>query len=298
MPFIVDDAILIASAATAAANTGVGIFSSITGNKAQDAQYAQEMQNWKDQKRFQRVSDQFANWQARFNAELSNTNSKYRYWAETVNYNQQKSYVNALRNTEKIKAIRQAEVVYQTRANAMGSYVSNSQALSQQFEEMEMQDAVALQQYNWRSLQARASVQALEQEGISVDRIVNDYSRQQGDYASLQQINKGLRTRQYTRAQAGQIAQYLERWNSQQFYDEQRYQDPLPPLAPLPTLVMPQPPSMTGAAPTRPANNLGLNIANDVLGGINAGLNMYSGLGGLKTPGSPTGSGTPKGTGG
>jgi hypothetical protein len=140
--------------------------------------------------------------------------------------------------------------------------------------------------------------QTLEQEGNSVDRLVNDYSRQLGDYASLQQINQKLRERQYTRAQAGQVAQYLDRWNSQQFYEEQPYMDPLPPFAPLPTLVMPPPPSMTGAPPTRPSGGAyGLNIATGILGGIQTGIGVYQGMKGLNTPSSGSGPGTPGGGG-
>ena len=295
MAFGIDDAILIG---IGAGTTGLNIFGAGQQRAAEEAAYKQEQQNYKDARRFQRANNKFAKWQAKFNARLSNTNSKYQYWAATVNYNQQKSYTNALRNVETIKAIKQAEVVQRTRAAAMSAYVNDSQAISQQYEEMALQDAVALQQYTWRALQGRASVQALEQEGNSVDRLVNDYSRQLGDYASLQQINQKLRERQYTRSQAAQVAQFLDRWNSQQFYEEQPYMDPLPPFAPLPTLVMPPPPSMTGAAPTRPSGaSYGLNIATGVLGGVQTGLGVYQGLRGLNTPSSGSGPGTPGGGG-
>jgi len=283
MPFIVDDAIW-AGLAIGGANAGLNIFGGMQQDAAEQARYKQELQNYKDAKRFQRANDRFANWQARFNAKLSNTNSKYQYWAETVNYNQQKSYVNSLRNYETIRAIRQAETVAETRANAMAAYIGDSQAISNAYQEADIQDSVGRMQYRWRALQARASVQALEQEGNSVDRIISDYSRQLGDYETLQNINAGLRQRQYTREQAAQIAQYISRYNSQKFYDEQPYMDPLPPLAPLPTLVMPQPPSMTGAPPTRPTSNLGLNIATGVLNGVQAGLGAYSTVKGLSTP--------------
>jgi hypothetical protein len=285
-----------------AAGLGIGGISTVLNlfgvgqqNAAEQARYAQEQQNYKDAKRFQRANDRFANWQSRFNATLSNTNSKYQYWAATVNYNQQKSYVNSLRNYETIRAIQQAETVAETRANAKASYIGDSQAISNAYQEADTQDAVARMQYRWRALQARASVQALEQEGNSVDRIVNDYSRQLGDYETLQNINAGLRKRQYTREQAAQIAQYISRYNSQKFYEEQPYMDPLPPLAPLPTLVTPQPPSMTGAPPTPPTGNVGLNIATGVLNGVQAGIGAYSTVKGLSSPSASKGSGTPSG---
>lgn len=292
MAFGIDDAILIG---IGAGTTGLNIFGAGQQRAAEEAAYKQEQQNYKDARRFQRANNKFAKWQAKFNARLSNTNSKYQYWAATVNYNQQKSYVNSLRNYETIRAIRQAETVAETRANAMAAYVGDSQAISNAYQEADIQDAFGRMQYRWRALQARASVQALEQEGNSVDRIVNDYSRQLGDYETLQNINAGLRKRQYTREQAAQIAQYISRYNSQKFYDEQPYMDPLPPLAPLPTLVMPPAPSMTGAPPTRPSGGAyGLNIATGVLNGIQAGIGAYQGLKGLNTPsggGSGTGSG-------
>jgi hypothetical protein len=124
-----------------------------------------------------------------------------------------------------------------------------------------------------------------------VDRIVNDYARQLGDYETLQSINRGLRTRQYTREQAGQVAQYLNRWNSQQFYEEQPYIDPVPPFAPLPTLLTPAPPSMTGAGPSGAA--AALNIGTALMGGVQSTLSMAGAVRGLQRPSSPTGPGTP-----
>jgi hypothetical protein len=97
--------------------------------------------------------------------------------------------------------------------------------------------------------------------------------------ATIQQINSKFRDRQYTREQAGQIAQYLSRYNSQQFYQQQPYQDPIRPFAPMPTLVMPPPPSMTGAGPSAAAANL--NTASAIMGGIQTGFSTYSMLKGL-----------------
>lgn len=245
--------------ALALGQTVLGVGQSIFGYKAQQ-------QNYLNQKAFQSANNEFAAWQAGFNSKIRDANQQHNYWKETVNHNSQLSYVNALRNVELTKSIRQAEVVEQTRAAAGASYISDSEAISQQFAEVSMQDAVATKQYRWRSLQARASVQAMGAEGNSVDRIVNDYSRQQGDYEALQQINEGLRTNQYNRTQAAQVAQYISRWNSQQFYEEQPYIDPIPPFAPLPTLITPSGPTMTGGGPSMGAAIL--NAGSAVLGGI------------------------------
>jgi hypothetical protein len=127
-------------------------------------------------------------------------------------------------------------------------------------------------------------------EGNSVDRLVNDYARQMGDQQTLQAINEGIRGRQYSREQAGQVAQYLSRYNSQQFYDEQQFVDPIAPYPPLPTLIQPAGPTMTGAGPSSSA--AAINIGTGILGGIQAGIGMQGQLNGLKTPSSSSGSGT------
>ena len=270
------------SLAFGAANAGMGILQGAASNQAAQQDYVNQMA-------YQEANNQFARWQAGFNARANNLNSQYSYWAETVNYGQQMAYAASQRNVELMRSVKQAEVVAQTRASAGAAYALDSSAISQAYEEASMQEAVSLQQYQWRALQARSSVQAMAMEGNSVDRLVNDYSRQLGDYETLQSINKGIRTRQYTREQTAQVAQYLSRWNSQQFYEETQVVDPIPPFAPLPALVQPSGPSFTGSGPSKAA--AGLNIASGVLGGINAGFGMESTLRGLKGPGKSTGSG-------
>lgn len=271
------------SIAFGVANAGLGILGAGASSAAQQQDYL-------NQKAFQDANGRFASWQAGFNARVADANSQYRYWAETVNYNQSLAYTNAQRNFELIKGIRQAEIVEQTRAAAGAAFVQDSDAINQAYQEASMQEAVAAQQYQWRALQARASVQAMGQEGRSVDRIVNDYARQQGDFETLQNINEQIRQRQYTREQAGQVAQYLNRWNSQQFYEEQPLMDPIAPFAPLPTLLQPPPPSMTGGSPGGGAT--ALNIGTALLGGVTSALSMQKTISGLKTPSSNTGPGT------
>ena len=267
-------------------NAGLGMLQGVASYKAQKQDYI-------NQKAFQNANSQFAQWQAGFNARITDANAQYKYWAETVNYNQQRAYTNSLRNFELIKSIRQAETVAQTRAAAGAAFVQDSDAVGQAYQEASMQEAVAMQQYRWRALQARASVQAMNQEGRSVDRIVNDYARQEGDYATLMDINQKLRTRQYNREQAAAVAQYLSRWNSQTFYEEQPYIDPIAPFAPLPTLLTPPPPSMTGSRPS--AGAALLNVGTSILGGIQTGLSVQGQLNALKTPSRSTGPGTPRG---
>ena len=280
MPFGVDDAIFLG---LGLANAGMGVMGA-------QSQYAGQMQAYKDQLKFQKANEQFAKWQSKFNKKATDAQNKFQYWGQVVGYNREKAYINSLRNIEKVKSFKQAKVVFETRAAAGASYIQDSQALSNAYQEQSMQEAVSLQQYQWRALQTRGSVQAMEREGQSVDRIVNDYARQMGDYETLMQINQGIRSRQYTREQAAQVSQYLSRWNSQSFYEEQPYMDPVPPYAPLPTIMMPPPPSMTGAPPSSAA--LGLNIGTAILGGVGAGINAFSSLGRAGTPSSPSGPGT------
>lgn len=269
--------------ALGAAQAGLGVAQSIAGYKAQKQEYL-------NQTAFQDAQNEFASWQAGFNSKIQDANKQYQYWTETVQYNQNFAYTNALRNVELTKAIRQAEVVEQTRAAAGASYIQDSDAINDAYQQASMQEAVATQQYRWRSLQARASVQAMEGEGKSIDRIINDYARQQGDYESLQAINAASRTRQFTRQQAAQVAQYISRWNSQQFYEEQPFIEPLAPFAPLPTLITPAGPSMRGGGPSMGAALL--NAGSAILGGIDTGIKTQSRLNALKKPNAPTGPGT------
>jgi len=266
MPFGIDDAI---GLGLGLASTGMGIFGA-------SAQAAQQKQSHKDALAYQRASDKYARWAAKINTKIANTQSRYRYWSELVNYNQNLSYVNQLRNFELTKAYRQAEIVRRTRSAAMAEYALQSQALSEGIREQASQDAISAYQYAHQAMKAQSQVIAIGQEGASVDRLVNDYARQLGDFRALQQINQNFRDRQYTREQASLVANYLSRYNSQQFYEPAPYQDPIRPFAPLPTLTMPQPPSMTGAGPSQMAANL--TMGNAVLGGINTGLNVWQGL--------------------
>ena len=256
------------------AQAGLGVLQGIAG-------YNAKAQEYKNQKAFQEANSKFASWQAGFNARISDANKQHDYWKDTVNYNREFAWTNSLRNVELNRSIAQAETVAETRAAAGASYVRDSEAISQQYAEASMQEAVAAKQYKWRSLQARASAQVLNQEGASVDRIINDYSRQEGDYLTLMDINTKLRGRQYTRTQAGQIAGYISNWNSQSFYEEQPYMDPLAPFAPLPTLITPAPPTYTGGKPSMAAAML--NVGAGILGGATTAIGI-SKLGGM-TPG-------------
>ena len=256
------------------AQAGLGVLQGIAG-------YNAKAQEYKNQKAFQEANSKFASWQAGFNARISDANKQHDYWKDTVNYNREFAWTNSLRNVELNRSIAQAETVAETRAAAGASYVRDSEAISQQYAEASMQEAVAAKQYKWRSLQARASAQVLNQEGASVDRIINDYSRQEGDYLTLMDINTKLRGRQYTRTQAGQIASYISNWNSQSFYEEQPYMDPLAPFAPLPTLITPAPPTYTGGKPSMAAAML--NVGAGILGGATTAIGI-SKLGGM-TPG-------------
>ena len=256
------------------AQAGLGVLQGIAG-------YNAKAQEYKNQKAFQEANSKFASWQAGFNARISDANKQHDYWKDTVNYNREFAWTNSLRNVELNRSIAQAETVAETTAAAGASYVRDSEAISQQYAEASMQEAVAAKQYKWRSLQARASAQVLNQEGASVDRIINDYSRQEGDYLTLMDINTKLRGRQYTRTQAGQIAGYISNWNSQSFYEEQPYMDPLAPFAPLPTLITPAPPTYTGGKPSMAAAML--NVGAGILGGATTAIGI-SKLGGM-TPG-------------
>lgn len=230
--------------------------------------YQAKQQDYVNQVAQQRASDQFAQWTASNQARTQDVNNQYRFYQEQVNYGQELAYASQMRNFELAKSINQAEVVARTRRSAMADYSQQSGALAEAFQQQSMADAVSMMQYKQQALRQQASVSATMQEGRSVDRYINDYARQVGDMEAMRQLNERFRTRQYTREQAGQIASYLTKYNSQQLYLDQQVLDPIMPFAPLPTLVNPAGPSFTGAAPSAGSAFLGtaINATNAALG--------------------------------
>ena len=230
--------------------------------------YQGRNQEYVNQRAQQRASDEFARWTASNQARTQDVNNQYRFYQEQVNYGQELAYASQMRNFELTKSINQAELVARTRSSAMADYSQQSAALADAFQQQSMADAVSMMQYKQQALRAQASVSATMQEGRSVDRYINDYARQAGDMEAMRQLNERFRTRQYTREQAAQIATYLNRYNSQQLYEDQQVLDPIMPFAPLPTLVNPAGPSFTGAAPSATSAFLGtaLNATNAAIG--------------------------------
>lgn len=268
-----------------ALSVGLGALSFFNQQRGDQAQAKQRQQDYKDQLRFQEANDVYARWTANINAQITDGEKQYRFWSETINYNQNLAYVNQLRNYELVKSIRQAQQVGNTRTAALSDYSLQAKALSAQLQEQATADAVSFMQFAHQGMKARGTLMASEQEGRSMDRMIGDYARQVEDFQTIQQINRNFRENQYTRQQAGQVAQYLSKYNSQQFYERQPYQDPLPPFQPLPTLVMPQPPSMTGAAPM---NVSGINTMSNLLGSVNTGLGLYQQIKPFTSSGKPS----------
>lgn len=265
------------------ANIALGLGQTFLGYQAQKQQYEYD-------KAFQDANSKFASWQAGFNARVNDANSQYKFWQETVNYNMELAAVGQKRIVETSRAMAQAQLVADTRAAAGAEFMQDSAALTDAYTEQEMAAAMAQKQYQWRALQARSSVRAMGREGRSVDRLVNDYARQEGDYMAIEAINQGIRANAYTRAQQRELADYLSKWNSQQFYEEQVFMDPIAPFPPLPTLMAPAPPSRTGQPPSLAASLLSGSTA--VLGGIETGINTAYKLNQLRVPSSSKGPGT------
>ncbi len=268
------------SAGIAVADTALGLF---TGAQ-QDAAAKQDYLN---QSTFQKVNNQFAQWQAGQNQRFSDANAQYQFWGQQVQYQQQLGYVHQLQSFELAKQINQANVVRDSRAAAGAEFLGNSQAASNRLQEVAMRAAVAQQQYGWRTLQARASVQAMDAEGLSVDRLINNYARQAGDYNTIAQINDRLQRNQFSREQTALVGRYLSEWNSQQFYTPTAYIEPIEPFAPMPALMQPAAPSMTG---TGPSGNAALRIGSALLGGVKTYMGSASGL---KKAAEPKGSAGP-----
>ena len=250
-----------------------GIFQSIAGNQAQKQDYL-------NQSAYASATGQFNQWQAGMNQKIATQNQQYQYWGETTQYNQQLAYTGQLRNYELAKELAQAERVGEARVGAGVSYATNSRLVANQLQERGMQEAVAMQQYAYRTLQQSSAYQAMAQEGRSADRYVANFARQAGDYNTLMKINQGLQERQYRSDQLGNITKYLNEYNSQQFYEPTKYVDPVAPFPPLPALMMPPPPSMKGGAPSSAAAGLGVGTA--LLGGVNSYISTASAIKNLK----------------
>jgi hypothetical protein len=248
------------SAGVAVVSTGLNLFKG-----AQESAAAK--QDYLNQSTFQQVNNQFAQWQAGQNRRFSDANAQHQFWGQQVQYQQQLGYVHQLHSFELAKQINQANVVRDSRAAAGAEFIGNSQAASNRLQEVAMQAAVAQQQYSWRTLQARASVQAMDAEGLSVDRLINNYAKQAGDYNTIAQINEGLQRNQFNREQTALVGRHLSEWNSQQFYTPTTYIEPIEPFAPMPALMQPAAPSMTGTGPSGGA--AGLRIGSALLGGAN-----------------------------
>ena len=249
------------SAGIGVISAGLGIGQSFAGSQA-------ARQDYINQKALSDATGRFNSWQANRNAQITDLNNQYQFWAQRVQYGQDLAYVNQMRNYDLSMEIAQAKKVSDTRAAAGANYAINSQALSEKFREEGMARAVGMQQYHYRVLQQSAAFQNAANEGQSTDRIVRDFARQEGDYVTLQNINQGLSERQYNREQLSRITNYLSQYNSQAFYKAAQRMDPVMPFAPLPTLVMAPGPSMVGAAPGNAGMWLGAGSA--VLGGVNS----------------------------
>ena len=235
--------------------------------------YQGKKQDYVNQVAYKKASDEFARWSARQQASQADINNEYKFWQERINYGQELAYTNQLRNYELSTAIASAEEVARARSSAGADYMQESAAYTEGFRQEAMSDAVALMQYKVQALKARSSIAAGATAGKSIDRLINDYSRQVGDFETLQSINQGFKERQFSNKQAGAINKYLNQYNSQQFYQQKEYEDPIPPFAPLPTLISAPGPSMVGGAPS-----MGAAIVGSIAGGIQAGASVYAGL--------------------
>lgn len=251
---------------------GVSTIFNLIGGSAQAKAQQQEYLN---QSAYSDATARFNQWQAGMNQRVSTLNAQYGYWHETVNYNQQLSYASQLRNYEFSKELAQAQRVFEARSGAGANYVVQSQAIQQQLQERGMQEAVAMQQYMYRGLQASAAYQASAQEGQSMDRYVNNFARQVGDYNTLQAIGQQFQGRQYKREQLAAITNYLNQYSSQQFYEPTAVMDPVAPFPPLPSLVMAPPPTMRGAAP---GGMSGLQVGTALMGGVSTYMNTASAI--------------------
>jgi len=248
------------------ATGGLSAFQGFLGHQAQQ-------QDHLNQVAYKEAQDEFAKWSSSMTARQGNLNNQYSYWQQQVNWGQEMAYANSVRNFELGKAINSAEDVFRARASAGSDYAQGSAALGEAFAQQSMSDAVSMFQYKAQALRASAAVQAAGQEGRSTDARINDYARQVGDMETLRALNQGFRDRQFTREQAGMVANYLNQYNSQKLYEMQEVFDPIMPFPPLATLVNPMTPSMVGGAP-----NAGAAFLSTAVSAVGQGVSTYNSM--------------------
>ena len=252
------------SMAVMGAQMAVGMAGNQAANNARQQTYANNVA-------FQDAQQTFNTWQAGFNADMRNLNNEYKYWGETLAYNENLSYAHQLDNYELAKELAQAQKVLEARVAAGVNYVAMSEAIQAAYRERGVSEAVAEQQFMYRGLQASAAYQASASEGNSTDRYVRNASRQMGDYRSLKKLKEGFAENQYSRQQLGMITDYLNRYNSLQFYKKAPIKKPTMPFAPLPSMITPPQPYMQGSPPM---DTRFLDNATTAFSALNTGLDL------------------------
>ena len=116
---------------------GLDLFGASANNRAQEQEYL-------NAKAYQDASARFNNWQASFNAQNRDLDNQYKYWQQTVNYNQERAYTAQMRNYDLSQEIDQAENVFETRVGAGLNYMTNSQALSDRYTAEKLPETDAL----------------------------------------------------------------------------------------------------------------------------------------------------------
>ena len=77
---------------------GLAVAQGVLGfGQAQAARAARD-QDYVNQVAFQNATSAFNKWQASYNAQITNLNNQHQFWAKTVAYNSNRSYVHQLRN--------------------------------------------------------------------------------------------------------------------------------------------------------------------------------------------------------
>ncbi|MBD2550950.1 hypothetical protein H6G65_15430 [Microcystis elabens FACHB-917] len=141
-----------------AVRTGLNIFGSIVGNRAEQQEYLNDRGK-------QQALSVYEGWRSTVEQAMDGANREQNYWRETVQYNQDLAYSRSQRNVDLVKAINQADTVRQTREGAGAQFILSSEANQQRLAEQAMADAVALQQYTVAALKNRASIRANPQAG-------------------------------------------------------------------------------------------------------------------------------------
>ena len=155
---------------------------------------------------------------------------RYRNYEAQSNYRYQQQQAQSAREFEQSKFDQQEALRAQTRALADIAYGQEVSAINARFMQEQEVTAQQKQKSAIAGMQARGSVLAAGRVGNSIDSLVNDYYRQQGQYDDVTDRNLAFVSMQSQEQKRASGSERANRIASQQEYVKQQIYDPIAPI--------------------------------------------------------------------